>query len=63
MNFFNKLPNLSLIEKLKISHNVIERFKDQEHIETLDLNKVSNSIDNNKLRCYKCNQSLICKHY
>ena len=63
MNFFYKLPDLSLIEKLKISHNVIERFKDTEHVETLDLNIVSNNIDDNKLRCYKCNQSLICKHY
>mgnify|MGYP001203572274 CR=1 FL=1 len=29
MKYFNQLPNLSLIEKLKVIYNIIEKFKDE----------------------------------
>ena len=57
MKYFNQLPNLSLIEKLKVIYNIIEKFKDEDQIQCININEVSDNIDNNKLRCYKCNQN------
>ena len=63
MKYFYKLPNLSLIEKLKVIYNIVEKFKDEDQIQCININEVSDNIDNNKLRCYKCNQNFACKHY
>lgn len=64
-DYFHNIPAMDTVleEKFVLAKSIIDRFANNEQMDTLDIGEVQEEDIDNWTNCIICNQKLLCKHF